>query len=82
MNIILYATATCPKCHALAEMMNEKGLSFTAKLLEVSDNLIEMLMVGSTRNTQRWTPPVLSVDGRFIAVGKEAEWIERLEVEK
>jgi len=79
MNVILYSTATCPHCKQLAELMNEKKIPFTPKFLEDTDTMIEMLMVGSTRNSQRWNPPILSVDGRFVEAGTEAEWIENFE---
>ena len=62
--------------------MEKKHVPFTTKLLEDSDNLIEMLMAGSTRNKQRWTPPILSVDDKFIDAGKEVEWIEGFKVVK
>ena len=77
MKVVLYATITCPTCKALEELMKKKNIDFEVKLLEKSENMIEMLMLGSsTPNTQRWSTPVLSVDGKFIESGKEIEWIE------
>jgi len=46
MNITVYSTSTCPYCKLLKDYLNEKGATFTEKLVDQDDNAQkEMLSV-------------------------------------
>lgn len=64
MNITLYRTTTCPKCHILELKLRDKNVNFT----ECTD-VSEMQRLGITQ------VPVLSVDGVLMPFTEANTWV-------
>lgn len=69
MEIVLYASPTCPKCKVLAAKLEKKGATFTKEMDE------EKIIAKGFKSI-----PWLEVDGELMDFGTANDWINTLEV--
>ena len=63
MNIILYASSTCPKCHVLAQKMDETGIAYEI----VKDEKAADAGINEV--------PILEVEGKRMRFMEANKWI-------
>lgn len=63
MNIILYASSTCPKCHVLAQKMDEAGIAYEI----VKDEKAADAGINEV--------PILEVEGKRMRFMEANKWI-------
>ena len=64
-SIIVYSSATCPKCKMLKMELNKRGIEF-----EDCQDVEKMFALGIK------TVPVLSVNGQFFGMSEAIKWIK------